>query len=107
MGSASTFETCFDSGSKALKAVTGNSLASVDIMEDAQSQQYMKVQMRRLHNKPCRMQISTLQEGKGSEARVKISGEDTKRKDERGARKDAEEKRGGHMLHAVFQIFPM
>ena len=53
------------------------------------------------------MQISTLQEGKGSEARVKISGEDTKRKDERGARKDAEEKRGGHMLHAVFQIFPM
>ena len=87
-----------------MKAVTGNSLASVDNMEDAQSQQYMKVQMRRLHN---RMQLSTLQEGKGSEARVKISGEDTKRKDERGARKDADEKRGGHMLHAVFQIFPM
>ena len=42
-----------------------------------------------------------------SGAGVKISGEDTKRKDEGESRKDAEEKRGGHMLHAVFQIFPM
>ena len=43
----------------------------------------------------------------GSGARMKSSGEDTKRKDEQKARKDAEENRGGHMLHAVFQLFPM
>ena len=91
-----------------LIAVTGNSLASVDNMEEAQSQQCMKVQIRRLQNVEYKYQCFNLQDqGKGSEARVKISGEDTKRKDEREARKGADENRGGHMLHAVFQIFPM
>ena len=56
------------------------------------------------------MQISISQVKENwPEARVKTTGEDTKRKNEEKAKKrtDAEENRGGHMLHAVFQIFPM
>jgi len=66
-----------------------NCFAPANKMEEAQPHEYVKV------------------EGKGSEARKKISGAGTKKKDERETDSEGNRGKGGNMLHAVLQIFPM